>query len=134
MMQQGAEQMKQDALSVGLVRVRARFLDELHGRFDRIDELRLQFGNDRCDHAALREIGEIAHKIAGTAATLGFPKLGESATVIDDLVHENGEEAATNDPRLLGLIDSLCATMQEILSQHEANPSSALSKGRSRFR
>jgi HPt (histidine-containing phosphotransfer) domain-containing protein len=44
---------------------------------------------------ALDEIGRISHKIAGTAATLGFPELGADASVIDDLIDRTGAANGT---------------------------------------
>lgn len=36
----------------------------------------------------LPDIGRIAHRIAGTAATLGFPDLGRIAATLEDAVNE----------------------------------------------
>lgn len=110
--------MSDDTLTMGLARVRARFVTELRERFRRIGQLRHQLEGHVGNHEALREIGEISHKLAGTAATLGFPELGKSATLVDDLILSN-PGVVIADGELLEHIDKLHAIMHAILGDHE---------------
>lgn len=110
--------MSDDAITTGLAKVRARFVTELHGRFRRIDQLRTQLEDHVGNREALREIGEISHKVAGTAATLGFPELGKCATLVDDLILSN-PGVVIADGNLLEHIDRLHVIMHAILEDHE---------------
>ncbi len=67
---------------------------------------------------SLTEIGQICHKIAGTAATLGFPELGASAAKIDDFIIANIDSQDDPDPYLLAEIDLLLAAASAIISNH----------------
>lgn len=73
--------MKPDAkLSAGLAAVRHRFLIELVDRLDRLDRL----GDDLDRPGAVTEAQQIFHRIAGTAAMVGYPELGTLARELDD--------------------------------------------------
>lgn len=78
--------MIQQDISIRLEKVRTHFLNELEKQYRDVELLRDQL-DQVADHSqTCREIGRICHKIAGTAATLGFPDLGHVAAEIDDFV------------------------------------------------
>ena len=78
-----------DAFSAGLLKVRSRFLEQLPEQTAMIRELwaQVQTAPDR-PSPILLDIGRIAHRIAGTAATLGFPDLGRIAATLEDTVND----------------------------------------------
>ncbi|MCF3595921.1 Hpt domain-containing protein [Rhodobacteraceae bacterium LMO-12] len=102
-------------LSVGLSRVRARFVDELKNRYSRLLQLRSQLSNDATSTDALIEIGQISHKIAGTAATLGFPQLGAEAAEIDDFITRNEVTADTLSSGIVPQIDHMNETINAVI-------------------
>lgn len=106
-------------LSDGLRRVRARFVDELKNRHSRLTNLRADLdpdlSNDEVCKAAMTEIGQIAHKIAGTAATLGFPELGAQASAIDDVVIKRASLPEAFPDDILSQIDQMNTTIEAII-------------------
>ena len=85
-------------LQEGLLRVRERFLDDLDGRERVVKALRMEIsstGNPGPSRdAAQRQL----HRIAGTAATLGLPELGQAASICEDeLVQVQGGKAFDAD-------------------------------------
>jgi chemotaxis protein histidine kinase CheA len=107
--------MNDPRLSDGLARIRARFVDELTTRFDDMAQLRPQLNDPSTAEPALIEIGKICHKIAGTAATLGFPTLGKEAAAIDDHVVKHAGGMAEGDVRVT--VDQMFQTIETILTQ-----------------
>ncbi|MFX0543827.1 Hpt domain-containing protein [Roseovarius sp. S4756] len=101
--------------STGLLRIRTRFVDELDEKRLRLAELRLQIQGQAPSHAALKEIGQICHKIAGTALTLGFPDLGASASAIDGAIDQKAAEFIMPSSDLLLCIDEMIAESVRIL-------------------
>ncbi len=95
----------------GIARVRVRFVAELRVRRARLIELRSQLIDLPLCVEALKEIGQISHKIAGTAATLGFPVLGHSAAAIDGAINQNKVWPIARDPALLDQIDRMISDM-----------------------
>lgn len=79
----------QDAFSAGLQKVRSRFLEQLPEQAAMIRDIwaQVQTAPDK-PSPILPDIGRIAHRIAGTAATLGFPELGRLAATLEDAVNE----------------------------------------------
>ncbi|MEB8386964.1 Hpt domain-containing protein [Rhodobacteraceae bacterium KMM 6894] len=100
-----------EGLSSGLARVRLRFIDELQVRRSRLIELRSQLDDQSQCSEAMKEIGHINHKIAGTAETLGFPSLGASAAAIDNIIDKTKAWPTGPDPALLNQIDSIISEM-----------------------
>jgi HPt (histidine-containing phosphotransfer) domain-containing protein len=103
--------MNAGGMSAGMARIRARFIDELRVRRARIIDLRTDLGTTSQTHDALKEIGQISHKIAGTAKTLGFPALGALAGEIDDAIDQRATSLDAPQPALLGQIDQIIADM-----------------------
>ena len=67
-----------DALP-GFERIRERFLDLLEERLDSLEDAMVEFEFPATGRASLLRAQMILHKIAGSAGTLGFSRLGESA-------------------------------------------------------
>lgn len=103
-------------VSSGLARVRARFVDELQGRRARIGMLRADLDHAAQPMGALTGIRQIAHKIAGTAATLGFPDLGALAAEIDDTVLRLSVDGCPPSQALVARIDRMLAMMDTIIA------------------
>jgi HPt (histidine-containing phosphotransfer) domain-containing protein len=78
--------MMQQNISIQLEKVRTHFLTELKKQYREVEMLRDQLDQVADPLQICRDIGRICHKIAGTAATLGFPDLGHVAAEIDDFV------------------------------------------------
>lgn len=55
-------------------------------RLDALEDARMRYAEGRAAFDALTEIGGIAHKIAGTAATLGYAEIGHLAAEVERLV------------------------------------------------
>lgn len=55
-------------------------------RLDALEDARLRYAAGQAPFEALAEIGGIAHKIAGTAATLGYAEIGHLAAEVERLV------------------------------------------------
>ncbi len=116
--------MSEDLLTEGLTRVRLRFLDSLCGCISRTTHLRAQLTKRIEVKDSLSEIGQICHKIAGTAATLGFPELGATASKIDDFIMADIDSQDDPDPYLLAEIDQLLKAASVIISNHRPLPCS----------
>ncbi len=112
--------MSSDPLANGLRRVRLRFIESIRDSLPRIIHLRTQVLEEAQTGDAPREIGQICHKIAGTAATLGFPKLGANAVRIDNFLISNVDNQLDPGPYLLMEIDQLVLEINAILSNHDA--------------
>ncbi|MCZ4353549.1 Hpt domain-containing protein [Roseovarius aestuarii] len=97
-------------ISDGLTRVRARFAEESQIRQDRLLILVSQLQDASAAPAALVEIGEINHKIAGTAATLGYPDLGAGAAEVDEMIHQS----TLVNPELLIKIDNVISKLEDV--------------------
>jgi len=78
--------MFQANISIRLQKIRTHFLTELEKQYHDVKMLRSQLDQVADPSEICNEIGLICHKIAGTAATLGFPDLGNVAAEIDDYV------------------------------------------------
>lgn len=55
-------------------------------RLDALEDSRLRYAAGRSPVEALADIGGVAHKIAGTAATLGYAEIGHLAAEVERLV------------------------------------------------
>ena len=94
-------------MSAGLSRVRVRFLEMLSGRLQRLDELHAAIRAGENLMASLTEAGEIAHKLAGTAGTLGFKSLGDIAIEVDVLSQESAKAGRAPDTLFEAKLTSL---------------------------
>lgn len=67
-----------------LQQLRQRFLDGLPARILLLDQLSIELRTVGNDAAALAAIKNECHKLAGVAASFGFPKIGRRAAEIDE--------------------------------------------------
>ncbi len=75
-------------------------------RLDALEDARLRHAQGDAPFDALADIGGIAHKIAGTAATLGYAGIGNLAADVERLVAiraTGGEIIAALDPLMESL-------------------------------
>jgi len=107
-------------LSEGLARVRKRFIEELGPRRDSLALLRDEGEKTKWAQEHVTSIGRIAHKIAGTAATVGFAKLGTLAAELDDLTARDITESDTLSIEIVRRLEDLIALSDHILA--EQNP------------
>lgn len=82
MMTQTVENPLQDQLKV----VRERFITLLEERRNELEVLRDQIDQQDNNVEALQQTQFIAHKIAGTAGTLGFPIFGQLAAKTENTI------------------------------------------------
>jgi len=97
-----------------------QFLDMTASRQIEIDIERgnLEAGDNPL--SATREIGRIAHKISGTAASFGFPDLGRQSQIIEEICdHICGLSGAvlseTVTRRLFPALDTLSQELDSVL-------------------
>jgi len=75
-----------DVLQSKLDAIRAKFLVLLDDRLDELECLRRLIDQEEQSQNALRQTQSIAHKIYGSAGTLGFTDLGESAAETEEAI------------------------------------------------
>ncbi len=93
-----------------LAKIRQEFIESLHGRYNELKQLRQRLiaGNGTPEDGVAVHI--LTHKLAGIAATYGFPTLSEIAGAIDDLI-SSGKWQGPLDPeqgfrvKYLGLLE-----------------------------
>lgn len=73
-------------ISPSLMPLRERFMALNAARARELTELRLRIETGQDAEASLLAIGDIVHKIAGVALTLGFPALGLRSMELDRLI------------------------------------------------
>jgi HPt (histidine-containing phosphotransfer) domain-containing protein len=103
-------------MSDAILRIRERFVDGLNVMHSRMVELRHHLEEPERFLSALMEIGKISHKISGTAATLGFSKLGTRASAIDDAIDQNNSTYEIPISELLNMIDCMISDMAEAIA------------------
>ncbi|QIE45550.1 Hpt domain-containing protein [Pseudohalocynthiibacter aestuariivivens] len=108
-----------NSVSSGIARIRLRFAEESQDRHDLLVKLRAQMNNDMACQEAIVEIGKISHKIAGTAATLGYPDLGEVAAAVDDHIDQKDMASRIPTGDLVTIIDRLIAEIAKVKKQSE---------------
>lgn len=102
-------------MTEGLARVRKRFVEELGPRRNSLVLLRDEVEETATPDEIIMSIGHISHKIAGTAATVGFAKLGGVAAELDDCIGRQKEGGAMPRNELFGLLEDLIALSDHIL-------------------
>lgn len=78
-------------------------------RLDALEDARLRYAQGQAPFEALADIGGIAHKIAGTASTLGYAEIGHHAAEVERLVAigaTGGEVLVALDP-LMEMLETL---------------------------
>ncbi len=98
----------------------ARFRELLVPRILAFESLRLAIEKGSGGAAALRDVVEISHKIAGVAAPLGYPGAGDHATTIETTIQRGlaaGETVAgiwrSVSPMLEALLDDMECILDE---------------------
>ena len=86
--------------------IRVQFLEKLEGYADRIDALLVELETQAGASATglMAEIRDIAHRVSGVAATLGFPTLGEAAALLDRFIVSEAHLAPANTTRAKELV------------------------------
>jgi len=103
-------------MAEGLTRVRYRFIEELEPRRNELVLLRDGLTDTPLAEEKVTSIARIAHKVAGTAETLGFANLGKVAAELDEFIDQNPAGGVMPGNVLLGLLDTMIALSDEILS------------------
>jgi len=106
-------------MAEGLTRVRYRFIEELEPRRNELVLLRDEITDAPLVAEKVLPIARIAHKIAGTAETLGFAKLGKAAAELDDFIDKNPAVDVIPRHVLLSLLDTIIVLSDEILSARD---------------
>lgn len=107
-------------LSEGLARVRRRFVEELGPRRDRLVMLREEGEQTKWAQEQVTSIGRIAHKIAGTAATVGFEKLGAIAAELDDLTTREMTDGDMLSIEIVRRLENVIALSDHILAEQNS--------------
>lgn len=113
------EIMDKSIISGSLDRIRGRYLSELDIRMERLVELRARIDDDLSVENAWTEIGFLAHKLAGTSATLGFQDLGDTASLLDNRISSR-REREEGRRELVEAVDQLLSHMRTARSRGDA--------------
>lgn len=106
-------------MAEGLTRVRSRFIEELEPRRNELVLLRDAITDAPLVEEKVASIARIAHKISGTAATLGFANLGSVAAELDEFIDQNPTIAVMPRHILFGLLDEMVVLSDNILSSQD---------------
>ncbi len=111
-MNQAAGDLLQDRLRA----VRIRFIEILDERRSDLEHLRAQIELQADSTNALRETQFIAHKISGTASTLGFPEFGQLASNTEETIikHLSGADRIPTIDETKQVIDDLLVSAAKI--------------------
>jgi HPt (histidine-containing phosphotransfer) domain-containing protein len=103
-----------DDLDSLLAPARARFRELIVARVLSFESLRQQAASGEDARQALTGISDLAHKISGTSATLGFARLGALAATVERSIAEGrrkhvppAQVLAVVDPLLESLLDEM---------------------------
>jgi len=107
--------MLQQNTAIRLEKIRTHFLTELEKQYLEVEMLRGRLDQVADPSETCYTIGRICHKIAGTAATLGFPDLGNIAAEIDDFVASNDAKRPETLSEMRDHSDHLLVLMSLIL-------------------
>ena len=110
--------MKDHIIASALARDRTKFLEELPKSLHELQALRRQVELGVSLKDASGEIGLIAHRLSGTAATLGFQDLGAAASGLEALTTRRTSPDILPDD-LLPHLDRLLGLMQTALDPHD---------------
>lgn len=101
-------------LERALAPVRARFIEAIEGHILSFETLRQEAWRETPEKNALKEIGQLAHRIAGIAGSVGYKQIGEMASSVERRVIEccasdrtESDCVASVDEVLEPLLDSL---------------------------
>lgn len=111
-------------IASALDKVRARFINELPRYSHELTMLRTQVEHGVLLREASTEICLIAHRMAGTAATLGFPEIGSAAARLEEAVSRRSH-AETGPADLLTLMDGLQEMIRNALDPDKPGKTAA---------
>jgi PAS domain S-box-containing protein len=79
-----------EPLKDGLARLKAEFAERLPGRLAEIESAKtaLADASGEAQVAALKNLAGMAHKLAGSAGTFGYPDLGSAARAVNDFAKD----------------------------------------------
>ncbi|WP_050523583.1 Hpt domain-containing protein [Pseudorhodobacter wandonensis] len=86
-----------DTFQAGLMRIRQRFLQSLDTHSDGISRLSKALGKPDTDQETCAEIRTIAHRLHGTAKTVGFDEIGTKAANLEICVSQALSATAVPD-------------------------------------
>jgi HPt (histidine-containing phosphotransfer) domain-containing protein len=105
-----------DPFQAGLLRIRQRFLQNLDTQADNIFRLLEALGKPETDRATSAEIQAIAHKLHGTAKTVGFDAIGTKAAKAESSAEMVISAAGTPDVTALrSHLDDLLDEIEDAL-------------------
>ena len=103
--------MDKSLISCSLEGIRDRYLVELESRTHELVKLRAKVDDSvSSSEEAWDAIGFLAHKLAGTSATLGFQDLGDAASFLDEMIL-SGPEFKAEPSEVVKSIDELLSHM-----------------------
>lgn len=111
-------------MAQGLAKVRYRFIEELEPRRNALVLLRDEITDRPLAEDKVASIARIAHKVAGTAETLGFAQLGKVAAELDEFIDQAPAGGAMPRDVLFGLLDNMIALSDQALSAPMASHAS----------
>jgi chemotaxis protein histidine kinase CheA len=97
----------------GMEKVRGRFLTELSGRKQSLDDAFSRLIAEDADDGAIDDISWIAHKVSGSAATLGFKELGGQAARTERMILQSTKDHAIHDSTLKAEVAELIRLMDD---------------------
>lgn len=112
----GGRMTEPDTFQAGLMRIRQRFLQNLDTHADGIFRLLEALGKPETDRATCSEIQAIAHKLHGTAKTVGFDEIGIKAAKLENCADQ--ALSATGAPdvgEVRNLVEDLLDEIEEAL-------------------
>ncbi|WP_417808343.1 Hpt domain-containing protein [Thioclava sp.] len=106
-----------------IARIRGEFVATLMERSLVLESLKKEATSTQHPDRAISEMGEMAHKIAGVAETLGFPQLGRISLQLDGIIGSarSTKQAASQTWRIAeDVVEDLLDEMEALLDQSES--------------
>jgi len=106
-----------------IARIRKDFIARLIERSLMLESLKAEVASSQQPERAISAIGEMAHKMAGVAATLGLQRLGKLSMRLDDLIgsaRSSGQAASQTWLIAEGAVEDLLDEMEALLDQSES--------------
>ena len=105
--------------NASLTRLRGAYLDTLHIRLRQLKDFLAVMKTEALSDAQHKELHMIAHKLAGTGSTYGFPEISQTGRALDLLMKDGVTQASVIQPLLLALAT---ACVKILLSAEEPSP------------
>lgn len=106
-------------ISPALVGIRKRFCDMAVDRILAFESMKMAIEANRQPEHALDEIANLAHKITGVAATLGYPQAGQLAAEVEQTVRagtSSGTSAHQTWTNVEPILEALLDELESLLS------------------